>query len=128
MIAGLAWIAFPAFGQDTLRGVVFEEDAQGRLVPLVQAHVYWQSTSVGTVTGPMGAFAIPTVPQTKRLVVRYLGLAPDTLFIRDSKALRVILKPSTGLAMVEVSEERASSFIQRAEALSTKVLTEAELF
>ena len=128
MMAGLAWIAFPAFGQDTLRGVVFEEDAQGRLVPLVQAHVYWQSTSVGTATGPMGSFAIPTVPQTKRLVVRYLGLAPDTLFIRDSKALRVILKPASGLAMVEVSEERASSFIQRAEALSTKVLTEAELF
>jgi len=113
---------------DTLRGVVMEEDSKGELKPLADAHVYWMGTDFGTITGALGTFTLAATPQTRRLVLRYLGLPPDTLYIQDYKPVRVIMKPYHQLGMVEISEERASTYIRRAEAISTTVITEAELF
>ncbi|MFM8317788.1 MAG: TonB-dependent receptor plug domain-containing protein [Bacteroidota bacterium] len=113
---------------DTLRGVVMEEDSKGELKPLADAHVYWMGTDFGTTTGALGTFTLAATPQTRRLVLRYLGLRPDTLYIQDYKPVRVIMKPYHQLGMVEISEERASTYIRRAEAISTTVITEAELF
>ena len=113
---------------DTLRGVVMEEDSRGELKPLADAHVYWMGTDHGTITGALGTFTLAASPQTRGLVLRYLGLRPDTLYIQDYKPVRVIMKPYHQLGTVEISEERASTYIRRAEAISTTVITEAELF
>ncbi len=113
---------------DTLRGVVMEEDSRGELKPLPDAHVYWMGTDHGTITGVLGTFTLAANTQTRGLVLRYLGLRPDTLYIQDYKPVRVIMKPYHQLGTVEISEERASTYIRRAEAISTTVLTEAELF
>ena len=64
---------------DTLRGVVVEQDEQGRFQPLPMAHVYWMGTQRGTTTNGQGLFALPAHPETRQLVVRYTGYAPDTL-------------------------------------------------
>ena len=113
---------------DTVRGVVLEEDLKGELRPLTNAHVYWMGTDQGVTTGSLGTFALGTIAITRALVIRYLGLEPDTLYITDFKPLRVIMKPFNQLGLVEISEERASTYIRRADAISTTVLTEAELF
>ena len=113
---------------DTVRGVVMEEDSKGELKPLSDAHVYWMGTELGTTTGILGSFTLVATPQTRGLVIRYLGLQPDTLYINDYKPIRIIMKPFNQLGMVEISEERASTYVRRAEAISTTVLTEAELF
>ena len=137
-LGALLWLVF-LFGMlagpmalaqstDTLRGVVMEEDSKGGLKPLADAHVYWMGTDFGTITGALGTFTLAATPQTRGLVLRYLGLRPDTLYVQDYKPVRVIMKPYHQLGMVEISEERASTYIRRAEAISTTVLTEAELF
>ncbi len=113
---------------DTVIGVVMEEDSKGVLTPLVGAHVFWMGTDLGTTTGSLGTFSLLTAAETRRLVIRYLGLRPDTLYITDFKPYRVIMKPFHQLGMVEISEERASTYIRRADAISTTVLTETELF
>nr|MBM3932208.1 carboxypeptidase-like regulatory domain-containing protein [Sphingomonadales bacterium] len=102
-LGALLWLVF-LFGllagpkalaqsSDTLRGVVMEEDSKGELKPLADAHVYWMGTDFGTITGALGTFTLAATPQTRRLVLRYLGLPPDTLYIQDYKPVRVIMKP-----------------------------------
>ena len=73
---------------DTVRGVVLEEDLKGELRPLTNAHVYWMGTDQGVTTGSLGTFALGTIAITRALVLRYLGLEPDTLYITDFKPLR----------------------------------------
>ena len=94
---------------DTVRGVVLEEDLKGELRPLPNAHVYWMGTDQGMTTGPLGTFALGTTATTRALVIRYLGLEPDTIYITDFKPLRVVMKPFNQLGLVEISEERAST-------------------
>jgi hypothetical protein len=113
---------------DTLRGVVVEQDAQGRFQPLPMAHVYWMGTQRGTTTNGQGLFALPAHPETRQLVVRYTGYAPDTLFIRDYRHIQVVLRTQERFGLVEVTEQRATSFISRAEARNARVITEGELF
>jgi hypothetical protein len=113
---------------DTLRGVVVEQDAQGVFQPLPMAHVYWLGTQRGTTTNTMGAFILPAHPETRQLVVSYTGYDPDTLFIRDYRNIQVVLRIQDRFGLVEVTEQRAPSFIARAEARNTRVITEGELF
>lgn len=113
---------------DTLRGVVVEQDEQGRFQPLPMAHVYWMGTQRGTTTNGQGLFALPAHPETRQLVVRYTGYAPDTLFIRDYRHIQVVLRTQERFGLVEVTEQRATSFISRAEARNARVITEGELF
>ena len=113
---------------DTLRGVVVEQDEQGRFQPLPMAHVYWMGTQRGTTTNGQGLFALPAHSETRQLVVRYTGYAPDTLFIRDYRHIQVVLRTQERFGLVEVTEQRATSFISRAEARNARVITEGELF
>jgi len=80
---------------DTLRGVVVEQDAQGRFQPLPMAHVYWLGTQRGTTTNAQGAFTLSAHPETRQLVIRYTGYEPDTLFIRDYRPVQVVLRTQT---------------------------------
>ena len=113
---------------DTLRGVVVEQDAQGRFQPLPMAHVYWLGTQRGTTTNAQGAFTLSAHPETRQLVIRYTGYEPDTLFIRDYRPVQVVLRTQERFGLVEVTEQRATSFISRAEVRNARVITEGELF
>lgn len=113
---------------DTLKGVVVEQNAQGRFQPLPMAHVYWLGTLRGTITNAQGLFILPAHPETRQLVVRYTGYEPDTLFIREFRNTQVVLRTQERFGLVEVTEQRATSFISRAEARNARVITEGELF
>jgi hypothetical protein len=113
---------------DTLRGVVLEQNAQGRFQPLPMAHVYWLGTQRGTTTNEQGLFALPAHPETRQLVVRYTGYAPDTLFIREYQTTRIVLRTQERFGLVEVTEQRATTYLSRSEARNAKVITENELF
>ncbi|MDP2188083.1 MAG: carboxypeptidase-like regulatory domain-containing protein [Sphingobacteriaceae bacterium] len=117
-----------AGAQDSLRGFVFEETATGRLQPLMAANVVWLGTTVGTSADAKGYFALPAHPDTRQLVISYIGHEPDTLFIRTFETVKVVLKSGSKISTVEVQAERAGTFVSSLNPIKTQVMTEKELF
>ncbi|MFN3530055.1 MAG: TonB-dependent receptor domain-containing protein [Bacteroidia bacterium] len=130
MLAGLLLLAtsLQLRAQDSLRGFVLEESESGRLKPLVTANVYWLGTTKGTITDERGFFSLPLSTETRRLVISYIGFTPDTLFVRQPELVKVVLKSGSKLNTVEVSSERATTFVSTLNPIKTQMMTEKELF
>jgi outer membrane receptor for ferrienterochelin and colicins len=114
--------------QDSLRGFVLEETPSGKLQPLVNANVYWLGTTTGTVTDGKGYFSLPLSISTRQLVISYIGYTPDTLFVRQPELIKVVLKSGSKLNTVEVTAERAGTYVSTLNPIKTQVMTEKELF
>ncbi len=114
-----------------VRGVVMEESQKGVFFPLVGTPVYWLGNpSLGAVTDTSGVFTIAMQPEYNKLIVSYLGYKSDTILVKGTEKLRIILasQNSKELSEVEITERISSSSINALSALNTKIMTEKELF
>lgn len=117
-----------SWAQDSLRGFVFEETPAGRLQPLIAANVVWLGTSQGTSSDARGYFVLAAHSSTRQLLISYIGHKPDTVLIRNFETVKVVLKSSAKLSTIEVSAERAGTYISSLNPIKTQVMTEKELF
>ena len=118
--------AVVTYSEQTITGVVLEEDKTGSYKPLAGASVVWLGTNEGTVTDASGVFV--THAHGNRLVVSYTGLHPDTISVLPSENLKVILASGTSLKTVTVTSANRSSYISSTDPFRTQTVTQKELF
>src|SRR5688572_28182697 len=87
-------LPFLAGAQDTLQGVVAEENEKGHITPLIGVNVYWLGTTTAAVTDTNGVFSIACMHETHQLVVSYVGYQADTLQIENHEYVTIVLKNS----------------------------------
>jgi len=127
-LPGLLLLSVQAAAQDRLQGFVLEEDEKGKLKALQAANVYWLGGNDGTTTDDKGFFSLPLQAGSSKLVISYIGYKNDTIIITRQQEVKVILKNARNLSVVEISGDRASTFISSINPIKTQVMTEQELF
>ena len=103
------------FSQDPLNGVIQYQESN-KTYPLIGANVFWQNTTVGTITDSEGTFQLEGVPDTDLLIISYLGFKTDTLKIEFSFITHQMVQDGKDeLAEVILSQRRKTiqkSFIE----------------
>jgi len=125
---GLLLLPDDLAAQTNLQGFVLEEDEKGRLKPLIAANVYWLGSTSGTTSDAKGFFSLPLLSGSSKLVISYIGYKNDTIIISRQQEVKVILKNARNLSVIEISGDRASTFISSINPIKTQVMTEQELF
>jgi len=76
------FLALPLFvqSQESLKGQIFEV-LDGKEIPLEGANVYWQNTTIGTMTDADGTFSVPYSQEHKQLVISFIGFKTKTLTV-----------------------------------------------
>lgn len=111
---------------ELVKGVVLQDNLQGKFDALALASIYWAGSSEGVLSDSTGVFSIPRSSATDKLVVSYIGYKPDTITVLDTKDLKVILASKNQLSQITVTA-RQGSFISYANAIRTQVMTNTEL-
>ncbi len=96
--------------------------------PLAGANVYWLNTTIGTSTNANGEFKISSQNIVKkRLIVSFVGYAPDTITITKQQYITIKLKETQALEEVTVTEGKPGTYISPVEPVKTEVITQTEL-
>ena len=102
--------ALPLFAQaqESLKGLVVEV-LEGKEVPLAGANVYWQDTSVGTMTDEDGKFTVPYSEEHRQLVISYIGFKTETLTVNSAQFIKQVLQSTSDLGEVTLSMQKQST-------------------
>jgi len=114
--------------QDTLQGVVAEENEKGKVSPLVGVNVYWLGTTIATQTDENGVFSIQCLHETHSLVISYVGYQPDTVRIENHEYVSIILKNANQLEGIEITYRKKTTEISYLDPIKTQEISEEELF
>ena len=112
-----------AYGAKPVSGVVMDD--KGEL--LIGANVYWAGTGTGVATDIDGAFSLPTVSSTNRLVTSYMGYHNDTTEVHGGEQLTIVLVSDLVLDEVTITERKMAVLRSRTAAFDTQTLTGDEL-
>jgi outer membrane receptor for ferrienterochelin and colicin len=108
-------------------GTVFERTAGNKEVPLADANVFFQGTTVGTTTDETGMFHLDKPePSSEWLVISYMGYQNDTVKV-EGHDLKVVLGKTILLKEVEVSGVMADSYISSLNTQKTEIISQGEL-
>ncbi|GAA4439747.1 TonB-dependent receptor [Ravibacter arvi] len=118
-IFSLLMAAAPILGQ-SVNGKVHTEENQQK-TPLVGANVFWKGTTIGVMTNVDGAFSIPVAPETRQLIISFVGYRNDTLLVDDLlKVLDITLKEDQTLS--EVTVRGNAGMLDRLSPLHTEII------
>ena len=106
---------------------VYEEKANGKLVPLFGANAYWLGTTKGVVSDDNGNFELPMTDETNKLVVSFVGFGTDTLYINKPVHYNIILKNGSVLGTVDVVFHVRSTQLSKLSPIKTQYIGEGEL-
>ena len=110
-----------------IKGKVLEKK-ESNSVPLVGVNVYWEGTTVGTVTDLQGQFLLePKKSKDNRLVFSYVGYQNDTIVIKDDSPLTVFMKQGTDIEEVTVTFRRPNTSISKMSPLFVQNVSQKEL-
>lgn len=112
----------------SIKGIVLEEDKQGKFKPLASASIFWLQTSSGVLTDSAGLFSILPDSVSKTLVVSYTGYRSDTItasMVTDE--LKIVLASDKQLKEVTVSSKLRSTYINNYNPIRTQLMTGKEL-
>lgn len=114
-----------------LQGKVIEINAQNQELPITGANVYWVGQGTAAVsTDAEGKFSIaqPNHNSENRLVVSFVGYENDTIAISAAlNNITILLQNGVNLAAVQVSANRAGTFISTLNPRQTEIITTQEL-
>ncbi len=88
-------------------GKVVEYQENKKPTPVVNANVYWLSSSMGTTTDMEGDFKIPYNSDSRKLVISSVGYRSDTIPVNRPNLGNIILYPNVILDEVIVEKEVA---------------------
>ena len=121
----LVTVSFSIYPQIT--GTV-KEFNKGKESPVFGVNVYWDNTSVGTITDERGFYSIAKPTESEKLIFSFVGYGNDTIIVTKTKeTINVVLQNAELLGEVVVGERRSSTFYSRLEPISTQTITGAEL-
>ena len=98
---------------DYIDGYIIGADSEGNELPLLGANVYWLDTQVGTTADENGYFKIKRPEGKDYLVASFIGYSPDTIRVRDSGQMQIILSGTETLEDVEIVYRQKSTEIKR---------------
>lgn len=111
-----------------LRGIVTETNEKGNILPVQGASIFWLNTKTGTTSDSLGNFQLPYHPNSRKLIVSFIGLKTDTLLIAGEPFVRVALINKNELGELAVSYVRKSSELSFIDPFKTTLMNEKELF
>ena len=127
-----AWFTLGAgSAQDlSVKGVVMEEQAGGKLVPLEFVTVYWLKSTANTQTDSTGYFFIAKGPADgDQLVFRHLGHEPDTVTVQAGQYVSVVFKATDHiLGEVVVAHRKRTTEVSFLDPLQVQSISREELF
>ena len=113
--------------EKVLKGVVLQDNTNGKLEPLPNASIYWLGTNSGVVSDSLGVFSINMNETSQKLVISYSGLKADTIKVVHANDLKVLLASKGQLNEVTVFSRQMGSFVPYLNPLRTQVMTGTEL-
>lgn len=121
----LFWaISSSIFAQKVVKGEVFEGAGNS---PLEGVSVYWNNTTIGTITDSKGKFELPFDGRNHELVLSYVGFKTDTLHILEPTELKHWMVEDNSLEEVVLKKRKQTSFRSLIQAQNITHITSAEL-
>jgi len=108
---------------DVIKGKIVDENNE----TLLGANVYWLNTNIGVVTNENGEFTIKKSPETKSLVVSYIGYNTKKIEVLDDAFLTIQLKAVTELEQVVLSKTKKSTEHSLYKATNVQTMWQQEL-
>ncbi len=111
-----------------ITGKVFGTERSGTQYSLPFANVFWESTTIGSVTNEIGEFKLDVkVSLPHNLIISYVGYLTDTIQVSDAQQnIKVQLK-SLELKTVEIKARRQNTEISTLKPINSELITEGEL-
>ncbi len=103
------------------------ENINDTLVPLEGAYVYWLNTTIGVMTNEKGFFRINKTPNSKKLVISFVGFKADTVEISNQDSLTVVLNNLKEIEEVKVQYKNSGIIFSKLEPIKVEKITEKEL-
>lgn len=125
---GLQLATVQAQEKKILRGIVTETTDKGNILPIEGASIHWLYTQSGTTSDSLGHFQLPYHPNSRKLVISYIGFKTDTLLIAGEPFVKVALINRNELGEIAVSYVRKSSEVSFIDPFKTTLMNEKELF
>jgi outer membrane receptor for ferrienterochelin and colicin len=120
----LLFISSSLFAQNSeIKGTILDEDN----IPLMGANVFWQGTSIGTTSDENGKFTLKTSPDTKNLLVSYIGFKTQKIEVTSSTSLQIKLVALTTLNEVTVSKTVKSTRNSYTSSINLQTMGQKEL-
>ena len=120
----LLFISSSLFAQNSeIKGTILDEDN----IPLMGANVFWQGTSIGTTSDENGKFTLKTSPDTKNLLVSYIGFKTQKIEVTSSTTLQIKLVALTTLNEVTVSKTVKSTMNSYTSSINLQTMGQKEL-
>ncbi len=98
-----------SFSQETLKGMIMDQNNPKDNLGVFGANVYWLNTPVGATTNEKGWFTIPYKSSYKKLVVSFVGYKTDTLTITSLEPIHHFLTPDNGLKEVVLKSKKKAT-------------------
>ena len=112
--------------QEKLSGIILES-VDGKETPLAGANVYWQNTTIGSMTDENGKFSIVYEASYKNLVISFVGFKTDTLSITTNSPIKHILKSTASLDEVTITSRKQSTVKSYLKPMNTFTVSSDEL-
>ena len=110
-----------------IRGIVLTEDKKGNFAPLSGANIVLVGSNKGVSSDVHGVFSIPKEENFSQLIVSYSGYQSDTVLVRETNVLQIILGANNRLGTVKVTAKLRSMYVNTSSAFRTINITSKEL-
>ena len=104
--------SFVSFSQNYFEGSVGYIDNDGLQKPLTGVSVFWENTSIGTLTDSIGNFKIKKLNNSKKLLFKFLGF-DDKIIKVDKETYSEILLTESQNVLDEVVVNKKKKTIQK---------------
>ena len=104
--------SFVSFSQNYFEGSVGYIDNDGLQKPLTGVSVFWENTSIGTLTDSIGNFKIKKLNNSKKLLFKFLGF-DDKIIKVDKETYSEILLTESQNVLDEVIVNKKKKTIQK---------------
>ena len=104
--------SFVSFSQNYFEGSVVYIDNDGLQKPLTGVSVFWENTSIGTLTDSIGNFKIKKLNNSKKLLFKFLGF-DDKIIKVDKETYSEILLTESQNVLDEVVVNKKKKTIQK---------------
>ena len=113
----------------TLSGMIYEQNASGKLEPLIGANVYLAESLKGTSTDLDGYFTFPKPEdvESELLVISYAGYANDTIDMTGQSVVSVVMKTNFIMDEVEIVHKRKTTEVSFINPIKVQTIGEKEL-
>ncbi len=101
----LCFVTFVTTAQETIKGIVIDENKQ----PISGANVMWQNTTISTNTSTTGNFSIAKSSESSLLIISFEGYETQQITVTTLVDFTIVLKEINSLQTVTVSKTKKST-------------------